>query len=240
MPISQRHGGIADSSIFYYISTEERERERGYDTKHAFQSAGNIRRGTLRYKSSPCNIREGILAGVFRISRNRMRDETSTKDFRSERSPPSSPAPCVAKVAEKRSGDASERDPALATKRARDRKRALQVVIIRGPGADSHVVRSRRTALSFPPPPRPPGVKLNFGYAGCAKCLSRAMRRFLIVRARTFGRTRQFSATSGQERSLILWNDAVKDAMQVSHYMNIEYLKNIFCSFFILMSIYQW
>jgi len=40
-------------------------------------------------------------------------------------------------------------------------------------GRLSHMARARRTLRQRLPPPPPPGVKLNFGYTGCAKCLSR-------------------------------------------------------------------
>lgn len=118
------------------------------------------------------NIREEIShAGVFPVFREIGR--TSWKDSEANRSRLLSSAfvaPCVAKVAER-----SARGCLLRFSRTtRDRKRALQVVIIRGPGAETHThgaITSNGRSLSLPL-----GVKLNFGYTGCAKCLSRALR----------------------------------------------------------------
>lgn len=150
-----------------------------YDTKHAFQSGREYIGGLCATNLPPCNIREEILAGVSRISRETGR---GTNEF--ERLPKRGDATRRDRACSPRSHHvllrSSRREagkfPNARNKRTRDRKRALQVVIIRGPGADSHVVRSRRTTR-VQAPSAAPGVKLNFGYAGCAKCLSRAMRR---------------------------------------------------------------
>jgi len=80
-------------------------------------------------------------------------------------------APCVVGVAEEEaSGEAPERVPA--------RNEGPQTCSTSSHntwtgGRLSHMARARRTLRQRLPPPPPPGVKLNFGYTGCAKCPSR-------------------------------------------------------------------
>lgn len=94
----------------------------------------------------------------------------------------------------------------LRSQRARDRKRALQVVIIRGPGADSHVVRSRRTALRLPLRRLRCKVKLWIRRLREMSIPGNATVRFLIVRARMLARA------SFQQRSSSMFsrNDSVR------------------------------
>lgn len=166
-------------------------------TKHTFQSAKNICRGILCYKSFPCNIRGGIFAGVSRISRNRMRDELERFPKR-RGARPSRPHHVSLRSPRRRAGK-----PPGAFRHSLRTSEGPQTC-----STSSHntwtggrLARGAITSNGARAPSAAPSVKLNFGYAGCAKCLSRAMRCFLIVHTRVLGRTRQFSAMAGRERS---------------------------------------
>jgi len=129
-------------SIFYYISTKVRHETRvsvGWEHTSGGLCATNL----------PRVISEKEFSRVFPAFRETGRGTNEFERLPKRRSPLRSHHVSLRSL---RRG-AGKRVPNARNKRARDRKRALQVVIIRGPGADSHVVRSRRTALRLPPPP---------------------------------------------------------------------------------------
>lgn len=118
-----------------------------------------------------CDIREEIShACVCRISRDRTNE---LERFRGESEPLirlSFVAPCVAKVAKKRAG---KLPPVRSHNEGPQTCSTSSHNTWTGDGL-THMARSRR--VERPLPLTPLGVKLNFGYTGCAKCLSRALR----------------------------------------------------------------